>query len=307
MHPADSRYPRRRAIPALFLVLSLSLAACEGPAGANGLTGPVGPQGPQGPTGPQGPQGPVGSNVGRTIYGIDSDNKLIAFGALRPDIVFNSPTVSGLQPGEKIEGIDFRPADSILYALGSSGRVYTLNLTSGAATAVGTTPFATLTGTAFGWDFNPTVDRIRIHTDQEQNLRVVPTTGALAATDGALAYGVGDVGFGSNPSIVGTAYTNSFVGATTTTLYAIDAARAALVMVNPPNNGTLITVGSLGTATTVDVGFDIAGNNGTAYATLTSIAGAPSTLYVVNLSTGTLFPVGNVANAKPLRGIAVSP
>lgn len=293
----------RRASLAL-ATLALFLAACEGPMGA---VGPQGPAGPQGPSGPTGPTGPTGSNVGRTIYGIDADNKLVVFGSLRPDLVTSALVVTGVQAGEKIEGLDFRPVDGQLYALGSTGRIYTINLTTAAATPVSATPFATLTGASFGWDFNPTVDRIRLHSDQEQDLRLVPTTGALAATDGELSYAVGDVGFGTNPAVVGTAYTNSVAGATTTTLFAIDAARAVLVTVNPPNNGTLVTVGSLGTTTTTDVGFDIAGNNNTGYVTLTSVAGGASMLYVINLATGTLFPVGNVANARPLRGITVAP
>jgi hypothetical protein len=298
-----SAHPRRSVLFAL-PALALLLAACEGPMGA---IGPQGPEGPQGPIGPIGPGGPPGSNVGRTIYGIDADNKLVIFGSLRPDVVASVVTVTGIQAGEKIEGLDVRPVDGMLYALGSTGRIYTINPTTAVATAVSATPFATLTGAAFGWDFNPTVDRIRLHSDQEQDLRLVPTTGALAATDGALDYAIGDVGFGTNPAIAGSAYTNSLAGATTTTLFAIDAARGALVVVNPPNNGTLVTVGSLGTTTTTDVGFDIAGNNNTGYVTLTSVAGGASSLYVINLATGTLFPIGNVGSPRPLRGIAVAP
>ena len=61
----------------------------------------------------------------------------------------------------------------------------------------------------------------------------------------------------------------------------------------------LTRAGALGVNTTGDVGFDIAGNNGTAYVTLTVGGGfTGSTLYVINLATGTLFPVGGVANAK---------
>lgn len=293
---------RLLAMPAL----ALALAACEGPMGAVGPQGPIGPQGPSGPTGPEGPTGPTGSNVGRTIYGIDTDNRLVAFGALRPDMILSSRPVTGIQAGEKIEGIDFRPVDNQLYALGSTGRVYTLNMTTAVATAVSTIPFATLAGASFGWDFNPTVDRIRLHSDQEQNLRLVPT-GTLAATDGMISYAVGDAGFGTNPSVAGSAYTNSIVGATTTTLFAIDAARAALVVVNPPNNGTLVTVGLLGTTTTADVGFDIAGNNNSAYVTLTAAPGGPSSLYVINLATGGLFPIGNIGSPRPMRGIAIAP
>jgi len=91
-------------------------------------------------------------------------------------------------------------------------------------------------------------------------------------------------------------------------LYAIDYSRDVLTTLANPNDGIMTTVGALGVNTTGDVGFDIAGNNGTAYATLTTGGGfGGSTLYIVNLATGSIFPVGGVANASPLRGIAIAP
>ena len=84
-----------------------------------------------------------------------------------------------------------------------------------------------------------------------------PVTGALAATDPNLAYAAGDSNAGANPNVVGSAYTNSFSGTLTTTLYNIDSALDILVTQNPPNNGRLNTVGSLGFNTTNQVGFDI--------------------------------------------------
>lgn len=291
-----------------------------GPTGATGAQGPAGPAGPTGPTGPAGPAGPTGptgtagSNNGRTIYGVDTGNMLIAFGALRPDQVSRRVTISGLQTGESVQGIDFGPVDGRLYALGSTSRIYTLDTLTGAATVVGTAPFTpTLAGTNYGFDFNPVPNRIRVHGSANQNLRLVPrlggaTDGTTAATDTPLTYAVGDAGAGQTPSIGGTAYTNSVNAATTTVLYAIDFARDVLTTLANPNDGIMTTVGSLGVNTTGDVGFDIAGNNGTAYATLTTGGGfGGSTLYVVNLTTGSLFPVGGVANASPLRGIAIAP
>ncbi len=132
---------------------------------------------------------------------------------------------------------------------------------TGAATAVGAAFTPALSGTAFGFDFNPTVDRIRVVSDTGQNLRLNPDTGAVAAVDGALNPGA--------PHVVGSAYTNNFAGATTTTLYAIDAATDQLLIQNPPNNGTLAPVGPLGVDTGDDVGFDITANDGVAFATLT--------------------------------------
>ena len=111
-------------------------------------------------------------------------------------------------------------------------------------------------------------------------------------------------------SVLSTLPTAGFgcTGATSTQLFGIDSNLDTLVLQNPPNAGVLNTVGSLGVNTSGDVGFDIAGNNGTAYATLTVGGGfGGSTLYIVNLGSGTLFPVGGVANASPLRGIAIAP
>jgi hypothetical protein len=304
--------PRRRVLAVASFVLAFT--ACEGdvgPTGPAGQPGPSGPQGPAGPSGPTGPSGPAGSALGRTILAVDNSSALLAFGALRPDIIVRRTAITGLATGESILGIDFRPVDGELYALGSASRIYTVDTLTAVATLVGTTPFTpALGGASFGFDFNPVADRIRVHSDQSEDLRLNPTTGALAATDSALAYALADAGAGSDPAVAGTAYTNSVAGATATVLYAIDAARDVLVMLPNPNDGRLVTVGALGVNTTSDVGFDIAGNNGAAYVTLTTGLGAGrtgSTLFQLNLSTGALFPIGNVSNAAPLRGIALVP
>ena len=248
---------------------------------------------------------------------------MIAFGALRPDLITRKVTISGLAAGESVQGIDFGPVDGRLYALGSSSRIYTLDTLTGAATAVATAAFTpALAGSSFGFDFNPVPNRVRVHGNTTQNLRLVPrlggaTDGTVAAVDGNLSYALTDAGAGQTPAIGGTAYTNSVAAAATTVLYAIDFNRDVLTTLANPNDGVMTTVGALGVMTTVgalgvnttsDVGFDIAGNNGTTYASLTVGGGfAGSTLYVVNLVTGSLFPVGGVANAAPLRGIAIAP
>lgn len=312
---AGRRAPRRLALLVL-LAMSTTLMACEGdvgPAGPTGSTGPTGPQGPVGPTGPTGPQGPPGSSVGRVIYGVDDANMLVAFGSQRPDVIIRRIAITGLEAAEQIVGVDFRAVDGRLYGIGSGSRIYTIDTTTAVATlaASAAAPFTpALSGTLFGVDFNPVPDRFRVHSDAEQNLRLNQLTGALAAVDGTLAYALGDPGVGTNPTITGTAYTNNVVGATTTVLYAIDSNRDVLVTLANPNDGVLTTVGALNVNTNGFVGFDIAGNNGSAFVTLTSGAGAAgtgSTLYQVNLSTGALFAVGNVSGVSPLRSIAIAP
>ena len=46
-------------------------------------------------------------------------------------------------------------------------------------------------------------DRIRVHTDASQNLRLVPTAGAAGVVDGMIAYAATDPGAGTTPALVG--------------------------------------------------------------------------------------------------------
>jgi hypothetical protein len=248
----------------------------------------------------------IGTASAAAVYGLTSTNTLVSFDSATPGIVTGNVSVSGLSTGEVFRGIDFRPADGALYGLSSNSRLYTINTATGVATAIGAPGQFSLNGNSFGFDFNPTVDRIRVTSNLDQNLRLNPTNGALAATDGTLAYAAGDVNAGANPNIVGSAYTNSFNGATTTTLYNIDSLLDVLVTQNPPNNGTLNTVGSLGFNTGDNVGFDILSLGNTAFASLTG-PGGTSSFFSVNLGTGAATSIGAIGNGLTLIDIAVQP
>jgi hypothetical protein len=218
--------------------------------------------------------------------------------------------VTGLQPEEEILGIDFRPATGGLYGLGSTSRLYLIDPGTAVATQVGSGPFATaLEGHAFGFDFNPTVDRIRVVSNTGQNLRLNPITGALAAVDTALAFAALDPNAGARPAVVGAAYTNPDNDpATGTTLYDIDAALDLLVTQAPPNGGVLNTVGRLGERANGKVGFDI-GADGRAWAVLKPGGRGgrrcgPSALYTIDLATGEATRVGFVGTRTPLKGLA---
>lgn len=243
---------------------------------------------------------------GRPLYAVDSGNNLIRFGSLSPDTV-SSKARSGLQPGEVIVGIDFRPVDGRLYGISNFSRVYTIDTVSAAALPVRSTPLsAALTGSFFGFGFNPVPDKMRVHSNAEQDLRVDPVTGALAR-DSTLAYDNGDLYFGANPNIVGTAYTNSVAGATTTALYAIDSNWDVLVYLPNPNNGRMLTIGDLGVNTNDFVGFDISAPDGLAYAALTASVNGTSALYLVNLSTGVASFQGNIGGSFPVHTLAIAP
>src|SRR5262249_13610013 len=147
------------------------------------------------------------------LTGLTSTGNLITFDSATPGSVASSVAITGLQAGETILGIDRRPATDGLYGLGSSSRVYTINSVTGVATAIGAIPFApALTGTAFGLDFNPVPDRIRVTSTDTTNFRLNPNNGTLAGTDTPLNYAAGDSGAGIIPRIVGSAYSNNSAG-----------------------------------------------------------------------------------------------
>ena len=219
-------------------------------------------------------------------YAIDNSNNLQIFNPNSPMPV--SKIIAGLQSGENILGIDFRPVNGQLYALGSSSRIYTINLGTGAATAVGASPFSTLlSGTDFGFDFNPTVDRIRVVSNTGQNLRLNPNDGTIAAADLTLNPGT--------PMISAAAYTNNFAGATSTTLFVIDHNTDKLYQQNPPNNGTLVETGSLGINITNTNGFDIGSMSQKAY--LMASVGSSTKIYTINTTTGAATSVSDYPNS----------
>ncbi len=226
-------------------------------------------------------------------YAVDNNNSLVIFNPYNPSPI--TKPITGMQAGEMVLGLDMRPVNGQLYALGSTSRLYTINAASGAATVVGTTPFTpVLTGTQFGFDFNPTVDRIRIVSNTGQNLRAHPETGAIVAIDGNINPGT--------PSVTASAYTNNFAGATTTTLYAIDAMAKKLYMQNPPNNGTLVFVGDITAAISDANGFDIGSTSSKAFALFGDETMVK--LYQVNLGNAQLSSPTTV-NMSGVRGFTM--
>jgi Domain of unknown function (DUF4394) len=259
---------------------------------------------------------------GETIFGIDLSNRLYSFDSASPGtpvFVNGGAPVSGLQPEEEMLAIDFRPvatnapdasSNGVLYGVSSNNRLYTINTTTAAATSVGVAGNFTLNGNAFGMDFNPASGLLGIVSDTGQNIRLNPFNGMLAATDNELTYAAGDSGFGLSPRITGSAFTNNFGGAAQTTLFGIDFERNALVRQGgangapSPAGGQLTTIGVLGLDFVDQVGFDLSGATGTAYASLSPVIGPqdPSSgLYVIDLTSAQMTRVGSIG---PAGGVA---
>jgi hypothetical protein len=226
-------------------------------------------------------------SLGQQLVTFDTDTRAVTSTVLLQTATPLSPLAS----------IDVRPATGQLYGYDSTARqLFTVEPSNGALTAVGAPLPAGNNGTFI--DFNPTVDRIRLIGFDNTNFRVNPDTGAIASTDGNLAYAPGDANAGDTPLIRGVGYTNSFAGATATTLYDIDVSNDVLVRQDPPNDGVLNTVGPLGVDLNAGLfgtfnGFDISGATGTAYLTDGAFSG-PSNLYTVNLATGAATSLGAI-------------
>ncbi len=166
-----------------------------------------------------------------------------------------------------------------MYGLGNTSRIYIINPETGVAKMVGTDPFTPTLAAGFttvGFDFNPVVDRIRIVTDNDQNLRVNPDNGMVAGVDGKINPGTAQ--------IAAVAYRNNVAGATSTVLYDIDPISKKLFRQDPPNAGTLVFIGSLGLNIAGEGGFDIAPDSYNGLA-LFKVNGK-TTLFSVSLRSG---------------------
>ncbi len=228
------------------------------------------------------------------IIALTSASQLIRFAPSSPGTTSTPITVSGLNSGDILAAIDFRPANSILYGFalnGSTGSLYTINPNTGVATPVSSS-LSPLSGFNIGADFNPVPDRLRVVNEADQNLRANVDLGTNL-TDVALQYAAADVNVGVNPNIVAAAYTNSRPGPIASTqLFVIDSNLDILAFQNPPNNGTLNTIGALGIDAGPNATFDIDGATNIGYAVLSGNA-----LSQINLGTGQATLLGNIGNS----------
>ncbi|MEV6357879.1 DUF4394 domain-containing protein [Streptomyces hydrogenans] len=221
--------------------------------------------------------------------GLTGDQRLVEFDVHKPARTWSLGKVSGLSGDTRLVGIDFRVQNEKLYGVGDKGGVYTLNTTSAKAVKVSQLT-VTLAGSAFGVDFNPAANRLRVISDAGQNLRHNlddPAAPMTTTVDGTL----------TNPTmppstakgVTGAAYTNNDLSAATaTTLFDLDTMADRVSLQSPANAGTLAPTGNLGVDSGLDAGFDIYYNATTGmnhgFAAIGS--GGSYRLYAVDVLTG---------------------
>lgn len=227
------------------------------------------------------------------FFGLTSGNRIVTFDSSAPGVIKTSGAISGIAAGDTLLGLDLRPANRTLYSVGSSGRLYAIsgNGNGYVATDLGTIPQA-LTGTSFGLDFNPTVDRLRLVSDANINLRINPLDPPASVADTSLT-----LNGRTNIDLVAAAYANNRPGVATTVLYGLDAASNSLVRATNANAGTYTNTNVAGTIfgdlglnlpTTDSVDFDISGGSGRGFF---QVADA---FYSINLTTGAGSFIGNI-------------
>lgn len=240
------------------------------------------------------------TSVSKAVIAIGlADNSLVRFDTDDPATLLGTSIITGITPGDTIIDIDYRPSDSMLYAVSTTGRLYTLDPSTGSASL---NTSASL-GIVQDVDFNPVADRLRVFSQGNANYRVTPGTG-VTTSDGTLAYALDDTNSLATPSLAGAAYTNSFAGAATTVLYSLDYELNTLVVhEGGPQFSSLRTVAGLtiGGLLTLDigtaVGFDIYSSGGVNTAFLSN----GNQFYQLDLATGEAAILADIGGADPGR------
>ena len=247
---------------------------------------------------------PQTAHAAARIYGYaHAEKRLVSFLSDAPGDLVGDVALSGLGASEFLAGMDFRPANGVLYAVAIDGdlfRLVTIDTATGLVTQVGT-PQSRPFGSPYGVDFDPVADSLSVVGGNDEVYGIDPDTG-VAVLVGALTYGTAD-----SPSIAHIAYANSIAGATTTVLYGIDwnLETSAVSGTWPPNAGFLETLGFLGRGMVAVGGFDIEPGTNAAYAALQRDV-TFSSLYSVDLATGAAAEIGSIGGGR-LLGIAIAP
>lgn len=222
-------------------------------------------------------------------FGIaQSGTRMLAFWTDTPEENDWVRRITGLVGDTAVIGIDIRVQDGKLYAVGNQGGIYTIGIPSTIATKVSQLEVP-LYGTRFGVDFNPAADRLRVISDNGQNLRH-NLADHSTAEDTTLTTPPSN---GPAKGVTAAAYTNNDLnGTTNTTLFDINTTTDQVVIQSPANNGFLVATGSLGVDAGPDAGFDIYSDlsggktvSSTGFAVLTPAGGYP-TFYTIDLLTG---------------------
>lgn len=228
---------------------------------------------------------------------LTDNNELASINVKEPSKLVSKESLSGLKAGDSLVGIDYRPANGELYAVGHQGNIYIIDPSTSTAHFLRplvadptdtTTRYTRISAdkAQIALDFDPVADRLRLVGSNGQNLSIDVVSG-LTTTDSNIN--------GADATLTSIAYTNSFADTANTRLFGIDVKQDRLFLQNPAKDGTLTTSATLGVAASGSSGFDIDGANNEGFAVLN--VGGTQQLYAINLVS-----IGTTANAATLKG-----
>lgn len=247
---------------------------------------------------------------------LTSNGMISSIDRATPNKIVSNLKITGLESGDELVGIDYRPKDGKLYAVGLIGNLYTLNPNTGKASFLrkliadssDDAPFSKIMGDAnlITVNFNPAADRLRVISNTGQNLRINVDTG-VTITDGTIKLAEGTA------TVVAGAYTNAFAGTASTKLYSIDQNSDRIYLQNA-NAGTLGVSAALGADinTNGGGGLDIDPVSNVGFTALKLTSGAYKFFQInlanVGTSNDAVFAssdLNNSFNTMGIRGIAL--
>lgn len=245
---------------------------------------------------------------------LTSNGMISSIDRATPNKIVSNLKITGLESGDELVGIDYRPKDGKLYAVGLLGNLYTLNPNTGKASFLrkliadssDDAPFSKIMGDAnlITVNFNPAADRLRVISNTGQNLRINVDTG-VTITDGTIKLAEGTA------TVVAGAYTNAFAGTASTKLYSIDQNSDRIYLQNA-NAGTLGISAALGADINGGGGLDIDPVSNVGFAALKLTSGAYKFFQInlgnVGTSNDAVFAssdLNNSFNTMGIRGIAL--
>ncbi|HUA36884.1 MAG TPA: DUF4394 domain-containing protein [Candidatus Sulfopaludibacter sp.] len=217
------------------------------------------------------------------IYGVsDQEGLLVSFDSAGPGTLLAAVNITGLQPNERLRGIQW--VAGVLYGLGQSSRLYTINPSTGTATMIGMGQFSPLlNGVYFGFCAAP-MSQFYVISDLGQNLTINSTSGTATSGTSYSTTGISTMAYDPGNG----------------TYYGISASTHDLYTLNPVT-GAVALVGPTGANFQTVLGLAISPSTGTAY--FCGIVSGQTGFYTVNTTTGAIALVGSVGSGQLTSGL----
>jgi hypothetical protein len=242
-----------------------------------------------------------GTARGEVIYGATVNDFLVSFDSATPADGGQSVAINGLDAGEHVIAMDLQPGTQQLFALGSNGRLYTLDAASGQASFVGRDFGFALNGANGGMAFNRADGHLHIVSSSDHSVVVDTLRAETMLVGKSISYPQNDASAGMDPNI--TQISSTAAGQ----LYGIDTGLDQLVTFGTTEDGQLHTIGQLGIDATESGGFAISPYTGLAFAAFRPAGASNSNFYQVDLASGQTSLLGGVNAGGFITSIAVAP